>query len=105
MPTAEDMKKFGFEMEMAEEARSQPKLATGFPQPARRYRLSYEGYNVSIEEPYFWVLHHTRYYGGYYFIDKITDIFAAAENSAFFGAAQQRLGGQQDKVSQFLATI
>ena len=46
-----------------------------------------------------------RYYGGFPKIDKITDVFAASENSAFFGASQQRLGLQQDKVSQFLATI
>ncbi|MBL7055193.1 hypothetical protein ISS05_05550 [Candidatus Woesearchaeota archaeon] len=105
MPTLEDMKKFGFEMEMSEEAREQPRIATGFPQSARRYRVFYEGYNVSIEEPYFWVLHYIRYMSSYPFVDKITDVFAAAENSAFFGAAQLRLGGQQDKVSQFLATI
>jgi hypothetical protein len=105
MPTLEDLKKYGFEMEMAEEARNRPYVETGYPQPARRYRLFYEGYNISIEEPYFWILHYIRYYGGFHHIDKITDIFAAAENSAFFGAAQQRLGGQQDKVSQFLATI
>ncbi len=105
MPTLEDMKKYGFEMEMAEEARDRPNIETGYPQPARKYKLFYEGYNISIEEPYFWILHYVRYYGGFPFVDKITDIFAAAENSAFFGASQQRLGGQQDKVSQFLATI
>ncbi|MBI1934803.1 hypothetical protein HYS31_00020, partial [Candidatus Woesearchaeota archaeon] len=77
----------------------------GYPAAARRYRLHYEGYNISIEEPYFWTLHYLRYYGGFSRIDKITDVFAAAENSAFFGASQQRLGLQQDKVSQFLATI
>ena len=50
-------------------------------------------------------MHYLRYFSGYPHIDKITDIFAAAENSAFFGASQQRIGLQQDKVSQFLATI
>ena len=105
MITHEDLQKFDFEMEMGEEARDQPTIPTGYPVPSRRYRLFYEGYNVSIEEPYFWILHSVRYYAAFPFVDKITDIFAAAENSAFFGAAQQRLGGQQDKVSQFLATI
>ncbi len=106
MPTELDLKKFGFEsVEEAEETRGQKNVKTGYPTPARRYRLHYEGYNVSIEEPYFWVLHYLRYFSGYPYIDKITDIFAAAENSAFFGASQQRLGLQQDKVSQFLATI
>ena len=105
MPTDADLKKFGFdEAEISEEFRN-TKTKTGFPKPARRYRLHYEGYNISIEEPYFWNLHYLRYFGGFARIDKITDVFAAAENSAFFGANQQRLGLQQDKVSQFLATI
>ncbi len=103
--TGADLRKFGFEeMEESEEFRGS-KIKTGYPKPSRRYRLHYEGYNISIEEPYFWTLHYLRYYGGFSRIDKITDVFAAAENSAFFGASQQRLGLQQDKVSQFLATI
>ncbi len=105
MVTFEELKKYDFEPELAEEARNRPYQFTGYPKPERRYRIHYEGYNVSIEEPYFWMLHYFRYYAGYVDIDKITDVFAAAENSAFFGAAQQRLGAQQDKVSQFLATI
>lgn len=102
--TKADLKKYGFDEEIAEQTRGQY-VKTGYPKPTRRHRLHYEGYNISIEEPYFYILHYMRYYIGYPKIDKITDIFAAAENSAFFGAAQQRLGGQQDKVSQFLATI
>jgi len=103
--TAADLKKFGFEeIEESEEFRGS-KTKTGYPSPSRRYRLHYEGYNISIEEPYFWVLHYLRYFGGFPRIDKVTDVFAAAENSAFFGASQQRLGAQQDKVSQFLATV
>ena len=105
MVTEADFKKFGFdETEESEEFRGS-KIKTGYPNPARRYRLHYEGYNISIEEPYFWTLHYMRYFGGFPKIDKITDVFAAAENSAFFGASQQRIGLQQDKVSQFLATI
>jgi len=103
--TTANLMKFGFKQEeLAEQTRGQY-VKTGFPMPARRYRLHYEGYNISIEEPYFYILHYLRYFSGFPNIDKITDIFAAAENSAFFGAAQQRLGMQQDKVSQFLATI
>jgi hypothetical protein len=111
MSTDADLIKFGFkkpggvaDSEIAEQTRG-TYIKTGFPNPARRYRLHYEGYNISIEEPYFYILHYLRYYSGFPYIDKITDIFAAAENSAFFGASQQRLGLQQDKVSQFLATI
>jgi hypothetical protein len=102
--TTADLKKFGFIEERSEQTRGQYVL-TGYPKPARRHRLHYEGYNISIEEPYFYILHYMRYFLGFPTIDKITDVFAAAENSAFFGASQQRLGGQQDKVSQFLATI
>jgi len=105
MVTEADLKKYGFEeIEKSEEFRGS-EIKTGYPKPARRYRLHYEGYNISIEEPYFWMLHYLRYFGGFPRIDKITDVFAAAENSAFFGASQQRIGLQQDKVSQFLATI
>lgn len=105
MPTDAELKKYGFEEnEVSEEFRSSF-IKTGYPSPSRRYRIHYEGYNVSIEEPYFWTLHYLRYFGGFPRIDKITDVFAAAENSAFFGASQQRMGLQQDKVSQFLATI
>src|SRR3972149_588583 len=87
------------------EGRNTPKIPTGYPSPINRYRLYVEGFNISIEEPYFWVLHYLRYMWGYSYIDKITDVFAAAENSAFFGVSQQRIGLQQDKVSQFLATV
>jgi len=99
------LSKFGFEEEEKSEEFRKSFVMTGYPKPARRYRLHYEGYNISIEEPYFWVLHYLRYFGGFPRVDKITDVFAAAENSAFFGASQQRIGLQQDKVSQYLATI
>jgi len=105
MVTTVDLKKFGFDVEEVAEQTRGIYAKTGFPKPARRYRLHYEAYNISIEEPYFWILHYLRYYSGFPTIDKITDVFAAAENSSFFGASQQRLGLQQDKVSQFLATI
>ncbi len=105
------LKEYNFEPEYAEEAKAMegPPLLefTGYPQSALRYRLHVEGYNISIEEPYFWVLHYLEYMQGFAKRDiiKITDIFSAAENSAFFGASWQRIGLQQDKVSQFLATI
>ncbi|MBS3131674.1 hypothetical protein J4212_04545 [Candidatus Woesearchaeota archaeon] len=99
------LSKYGFTEETAEETRKNTSIPTGYPKPSRRYRLHYEAYNISIEEPYFWILHYLRYFQGYHHIEKITDVFAAAENSSFFGANQQRLGLQQEKVSQYLATI
>tara|TARA_Y100000310_G_C20693601_1_gene823973 strand:+ start:241 stop:1656 length:1416 start_codon:yes stop_codon:yes gene_type:complete len=103
--TTADLKKFGFEQQETSEQNRTTYTLTNYPKPARRHRLHYEGYNISIEEPYFYILHYLRYFSGFPNIDKITDIFAAAENSAFFGASQQRIGLQQDKVSQFMATI
>ena len=99
------LKKIGSGKEDADETREGEKIPTGYPQPLSKYRLFVEGYNISIEEPYFWMLHYLRWFHSFMHIDKITDIFSAAENSAFFGTSQQRLGVQQDKVSQFLATI
>ncbi len=109
MITELDLKKYNFTMEMSEEGReaggSSSVLPTGYPKPDGKYRMIIEGFNISIEEPYFWVLDYLRYMWSFAQIDKITDIFAAAENSAFFGVSQQRLGLQQDRVSQYLATI
>ena len=101
----EFLKQFGDGSEDTDETREGDKISTGYPKPSTKYRLHVEGYNISIEEPYFWILHYLRWFHSFHHIDKITDIFAAAENSAFFGSSQQRLGAQQDKVSQFLATI
>ena len=76
---------------------------TGFPDPIKSYRLTMELADLSLEEPYFWTLDQLRDFLP--ITEKLEDSFAAAENSAFFGSSQQRLGLQQDKVSQFLATI
>ncbi len=80
---------------------------TGFPKPIRDYRWTLQGSNVRIEDTYGFVLDHIMQSCGYAHKDvrKITDIFATAEMSSFFGAAYQRIGIQQEKASQFLATI
>ena len=75
---------------------------TGFPKPLKAYSLSLEAHDLSLEEPYFWIL--DEFKQQFPIIEKLEDSFAASENSAFFGVTQQRLGAQQDKVSQFLAT-
>lgn len=77
-------------------------LPSGFPKSIKTYRLLWAYNDFSLEEPYFWVLDNLK--KTMPVIEKIEDSFAAAENSAFFGVTQQRLGAQQDKVSQFLAT-
>src|SRR3989338_9043116 len=96
------LKEHGFEEEEAEIMPGEYEK-TGYPKSLRNCRLLWEVYDLSLEEPYFWVLDYLE--DGFPIIEKIEDSFAAAENSAFFGVTQQRLGAQQDIVSQFLATM
>ncbi|MEK6809044.1 MAG: hypothetical protein AABY40_00045 [Nanoarchaeota archaeon] len=96
------LKEYGFEEEEAEIIVGEYQK-TGFPKSLRNCRLLWEVYDLSLEEPYFWLLDYLK--DAFPIIEKIEDSFAAAENSAFFGVTQQRLGAQQDKVSQFLATM
>ncbi|PIN79398.1 hypothetical protein COV16_04465 [Candidatus Woesearchaeota archaeon CG10_big_fil_rev_8_21_14_0_10_34_8] len=107
--SSERLKEFGFkeeEIEVAMDIKAQTVYAkTGFPVSALTYRVTHLVFNQSIEENYFWAVEFMRTHEGFYEIEKITDLFTASEHSAFFGNAQQRLGLQQDKVSQFLATI
>lgn len=96
------LKDLGFEEEEAELISGEYQK-TGFPKSLRNCRLLWEVYDLSLEEPYFWLLDYFK--DAFPIIEKIEDSFAAAENSAFFGVTQQRLGAQQDRVSQFLATM
>ncbi len=103
MNRSELLKEFGFKEEVRELFIGDMSFVpTGFPHPKKSYRLSYEVYDLSLEEPYYWILEDMRQ--NFETIEKLEDSFGAAENSAFFGVTQQRLGAQQDKVSQFLAT-
>ncbi|NOZ80773.1 MAG: hypothetical protein GXP63_03810 [DPANN group archaeon] len=109
MASSELLKDYGFSEEEIEVAATEQgdwtMGKTGFPSSVRTYRLSMEAFNQSIEEAYFWMVNHLRQNAGYPTLEKITDLFSASEQSSFFGAASQRLSIQQDKVSQFLATI
>ena len=105
MVTEADLRKYGFEeIEISEEFR-QSFMKTGYPKPARRYRLHYEGYNISIEEPYFWTLHYLGYFGGFPRIDKITDVFAAAENSAFLALRSKESGCSRTRFPSLLQQL
>lgn len=103
------LKKYGFEEEYKELARSNAGQNvfgfTGFPKPAHSYRIVYETPHKSIEEIYYWMLEELKVGQAHPFITKVTDAFTASEQSSFFGTAQQRIGLQQEKVSMFLATI
>ncbi|MEK6901502.1 MAG: hypothetical protein AABX37_04110 [Nanoarchaeota archaeon] len=102
---SELLKEFGFDKEEEREVTmfGEDIGKTGYPAPKKYFRLSYEVYDLSLEEPYYWILEDMQQ--KFPIIEKLEDSFAAAENSAFFGVTQQRLGAQQDKVSQFLATV
>ncbi len=92
-----------YPQEEIEEGKDQM-VETGYPEPVKRYRLVYETFSSNLEETYFWILNYLRYDNGC-LVEKITDLFAGTEHSTFFGVSQQRIGLQQDKVSQFLATV
>ena len=67
----EILKKLGKGKEDKDETREGEELPTGYPEPLRKYRLFVEGYNISIEEPYFWILHYMRWFHSFSQIDKI----------------------------------
>jgi len=74
------------------------------PKPINKWYATIENPNSSVEPYYYWCLHELEDFG-FNYIDKITDIFTAAEHSSFYGSAAQKLGLAQDKVGQYLATI
>jgi hypothetical protein len=111
MVSVDLIKKFGFDEELEEvpfvgdPGKGSSYRTTGHPKPKKRFKVIWEIHDLSIEEPYYWLHNYFEQDLGFPQIIKTEDVFAAAENSAFFGVSQQRLGAQQDKISQFLATI
>ncbi len=79
-------------------------LLTDYPTSLLTYQAHIQSYQKSIEQYYYWCLDFLGVLG-FPIIDKITDIFTAAEQSSFYGAGAQRLGLTQDKVGQYMATI
>ncbi len=80
------------------------RILTNYPPPKSSYYVTLETWHNSIEQFYYSCLNLLTDMG-FPVIDKITDIFSAAEHSSFYGASAQRLGLAQDKVAQYLATI
>jgi hypothetical protein len=98
----------GFREEVAEEFLQTTYgnyVKTGFPQPWRRFKLAYESQQASVEHTYFWIYTMAKQDMGFSDIVKTVDTFAASENSSFWGMTEQRKSIQQDKASQYLATI
>ncbi|MBI4739819.1 hypothetical protein HY772_09890 [Candidatus Woesearchaeota archaeon] len=102
-----DVKKYGFkDYDVEEKTRGdKPITLAHYPKPLRKFKVITEAYNQSIEEMYFWTLNSLRDDWGLHDVTKINDIFTASEQSAFWGAAQQRLQIQQGQVSNYLQTI
>ena len=69
---------------------------TGYPKPLRRYRIVVEAIHAYLEEAYYWTIDELEMSWSFNKFEKITDIHAASEQSAFFGVSEQRLGMQQD---------
>ncbi len=99
------LKETGFKEEEYEEIENNVFARTGFPAPVNKYRLYFTTSNIAIEEPYYFIMDHLKQTWGFHKFDKIIDLTGASEQSVLFGINQQRLGLQQEKVSQFLATI
>ena len=108
MDVNERLQKFGFKQPEEFEFGGffTPQLfKTGYPKPIDAYLIIMDSQKPNIEEVYYWLMNHAKFDFAYATVDKITDVFAASEHSTFFGVAQQRLSIQQDKVTQYLATI
>lgn len=103
MVSSDLLKQYKFKEEQAEIIDNGTFGEVGFPQPLVRHHLAYEQEDLNIEEPYYWLLDNMKTF--FPIVEKIEDVFSASENSAFFGVTQQRLGIQQDKVSQYLAQV
>jgi hypothetical protein len=79
-------------------------VVVNWPACEQRYYLEFHQATNSVEQTYHHALSLMRdlYYSD---VIKITDTFAASEQSAFFGAAAQRLGLVQDRVAQYLRVL
>lgn len=89
-----------------EEAPKKPKLLGVDIKPIRQQKLIIEQMGASAEPSYFWVINFLRHPNGLgYEVEKTSDVFSSTEMSTFFGTAEERKQRQQERVSQYLATI
>ncbi|MFT4311761.1 MAG: hypothetical protein ACMXYF_00860 [Candidatus Woesearchaeota archaeon] len=87
------------------EVRKDVKVYTGYPKPARRYRIDFESESHTVENMYYWIVGHAHNDFDMPVLLKIIDTHAASAASQVFGDMQQRLGAQQGNVSNYMATI
>ena len=101
--TKSEINKFA-DVEKAEIVRGKM-LETGYPKSLVRNHLVFETTNEPIEDAYYFQRDMIRtdfHFENFY---KLVDVFAASEQSSMWGVSEQRLGLQQDKVSQYLKGI
>jgi len=101
LPGEEEIKELLKKHKFEDIDKDERKNVVAFPKPIKKYRLVLESPNQSIEDLYFWIIGHLRDDWGWN-VDKVKDIFAAAEASALFGVTAQRTSLQQDQVSKYL---
>lgn len=86
-----------------EERKEEPKY---FEKPLKKQIIKVENIQGGVETYYFWILNFLRNPSALdYEVDKTSDVYTATETSTYFGNVEQRKAIQQDRVSQFLATI
>ena len=75
----------------------------------KRMHMIMQGMHTGIEKYYFWMSRFMAAKGTYFGlgldVEKIRDIYGATEASSYWGNIEARKGAQQDKASQYLATI
>ncbi|MGM5484154.1 MAG: hypothetical protein ACQER9_04540 [Nanobdellota archaeon] len=101
----EALKEAGFKNPEIGEIRKDYYDYTGFPDPEKKYWLSYEAAEYTIEEMYFWMLEHGNDIQDMPYVHKITDIFASSQGSSMFGDMGTRSSALQNQASNLLATF
>jgi len=91
--------------EYAEIERRGNLIPTGYPTPVNAFRFVYGSTTTSIEEMYFWILHHLKQDQGFSRVEKLYDIFSSSELSSMAGSIQYRIAQQQEKAFQYLKAI
>ncbi len=74
----------------------------------KRHKLIMQSMQSGVERYYFWIIRYMKTPGAYgqdLTLIKLRDLYTAGETSSYWGAVEQRKGLQQEKVSQYLATI
>jgi len=101
-------------LEMAEMKKEETKKEDPIGKPVHSLFIEVEETGAGIEKFYFWIIKFlestqpsglSAINGPKFKVEKIKDIFSASETSAFFGSIEQRKGLQQEKVSQYMATL